>query len=99
MNPQELEISKRSYDILAAVAIGIGTAFLFACVYLFVGLFLGVIGIHRSPTQASQLFFYLSPVVLIPGFAASFTALHLFRKQSRSKRKQNAEHVVGGNGG
>jgi uncharacterized membrane protein YiaA len=91
MTPQELEISNRSYDLLAAIAVGIGTTFLFACLYFFVGLVIGVIGIHRSPTDASRLYYCFSPAVLIPGIVSSIMAFRFFRKQIESKLKQEAE--------
>ena len=87
MTPQDLETSNRSYDILAAVAVGVGTAFLFGFLYLFLGLLLGVIGIHRSPTVATYLYCYWAPVALILGVAASIGALRYFRKASGLKQR------------
>lgn len=85
MTPRELEISNRSYDILAAFAVGCATAFVFAGLYFFLGLYFGVIGIHRTITDATRLYFYSSPVVLIPGLVAGICSLRYFRKKSGSK--------------
>ena len=82
MSHGELEKSNRSYEFAAAIAVGLGTTIALGFIYLCVGMFSGVIGVHVAPSPSSKAYFYCSAMLPVLGVAAGLVAFRRFRKKT-----------------